>query len=485
MIVKAKAVKGTKGLRRAIDYILSEGKAAMKAVRNLSATEDFVLQIEEMSKLWGKNSGRMGYHFIFSFDPRDDVTNALALRVANKIILEAFPNHHTIFAVHNDTHHIHVHVVVGAVNLLSGRKLNLRKEDYRKLKDIGSEVAVEYGLSKFDWREATRKKREEERLGELPEQYSFAEKGLQQRGASTWKGELRNIIDECVIGTINLEEFKKKLAEKNVILTRCSSNVISYKFGEHRAVRGDTLGGDYTMAAIQDALRYYREWPDTPVSGKDRQLYREWARQGGVRRSEVDAICDELHSASWTQKQAVFAEYKQIKDDFWNEYRRRKEKLQKAADEAYRRRQLIKEAEWLLSPYNRKRCLAGIIFAAIICHQHGNREQIEREIQELRRRQDQLRKECQAFQKMSDDALQTLREKGLSLDTYLEQVWRMQECAEDMFRQPTEEQVLLWRLERNALVQEPTLKDYLERLAEDQNPQEYQVVKDDERGSFL
>ena len=33
-------------------------------------------------------------------------------------------------------------------------------------------------------------------------------------------------------------------------LTRCSERMISYKFGNYPAVRGDTLGDDYTMAGI-------------------------------------------------------------------------------------------------------------------------------------------------------------------------------------------------------------------------------------------
>ena len=484
MIVKAKAVNSVPALRRVIDYILS--KAAIKAVGNLSATEDFATQIEEIATLWGKNSGRRGYHFILSFDPRDNVTITLALRIAYKITHEAFQNHQAVFAVHDDTHHIHVHVIVGAVDLLSGRKLNLRNEDYRKLKDRGNEVAVEYGLTAFDWREATRKKQQEERLDEqLPEQYSFAEKGLQQRGAPSWKGQLRNIIDECIIGSTSLEEFKEKLARKNVTLTRCSTSVISYKFGDHRAVRGDTLGADYTMAAIQDALMHYREWPNSPVNRKDRELYREWGKQIGVKRSEIDAIADELHRATWDQKQAVFAEYKQNKDAFWDDWKRRRDRLQKAIDEAYRRKQLVKEAEWLLSPYNRKRCFAGIIFAAIICHQNGNHVQVEQEIQELRRQQEQLHKESQAFRKMSSDALQTLRKKDLSLDTYLEQVLRMQEFAEGMFRQPTEEQALLWTLEQHAYAQAPTLQEYVKMLAEEQNSQNIQEEKENERESFV
>lgn len=295
---------------------------------------------------------------------------------------------------------------------------------------------------------------------------------MQQRGKTSWKGELRNIIDECTIGTTSLAEFRKKLAQKNVILTRCSANIISYKFGAHKAVRGDTLGTDFTRASIQAVLRYYREWPDTPVSEEDRQLYRAWGKYCGVKRSEIDAVCDELHRATWSQKQTVFAEYSQIKEEFWSDYKRRKEELQEATEEAYRRRQLAKEAEWLLSPHNRKRCLAGIIFAAIIRHQNGNCTQVEAEIDSLRRQQELLSQECRTFREMSNDALMTLREKNLTLNTYLKKVQQMQEFTEGMFRQPTEEQALLNKLERDAQVQAPTLEEYLKRLAEEQNNQE-------------
>ena len=472
MIVKMKA---SKSLKAAIDYILSEMKATLKIAINLNDAEDVVVQMERMERLWGKNkeNGRQAYHLKFCYNPIDDVKNggilsdSLAMKVAIQIIKESFPDHQVVLAVHNDTPNKHVHAVIGAVNMMTGKKLDMNMADCRRVKDRASKIAAEYGLTTIDWREAVRVKRKSERQSELPESFSFAERGMHQNNVATWKDDLRHIIDEAVIASKSMEEFRKKLAEQNVTLTRCSTNVISYKFGEHRAVRGDTLGGDYTAWAIQDALSHNCNQSDMDISAEDRQLYWAWGRMAGVRRSEMTAICDELPHATWEQKQAVWTDYKRIKDEFWNDYRVRKANLKYKMDAAYRRRNQMQEAEWLLSPFNRRRSLAGIIYAAVIYHRCGNKEEIEREIAELHEMQVLLRKESRSFKGLSDNALQTLRQRGLEIEVYSDCVQQMQEMAEGMFRQPTEEQAMLWRIEKNAQVQDPSLEEYLRMLKEE------------------
>jgi len=44
----------------------------------------------------------------------------------------------------------------------------------------------------------------------------------------------------------------------------------------------------------------------------------------------------------------------------------------------------------------------------------------------------------------------------------LREVRRMQELAEGMFQQPTQEMAILWAIERNARVKDPTLEEYIE-----------------------
>ena len=217
------------------------------------------------------------------------------------------------------------------------------------------------------------------------------------------------------------------------------------------------------------------------VSWEDRLQYRDWGRMAGLRRSEMDAIADEIHRAKWSQKQAVWTEYKQIKDTFWDDYQKRKARLQEQMDEAQRRCKLVKDAQWALDLRNRKRTLAGIIFAAIVLHQHGNREMVEQEIKRLRSQQEELKNECIAFRASSNEALQTLRQKGLSLEQYLANVKKMQDLAEGMFEKPTEEMALMWRLEQNARVQAPTLDEYLKSISEEQSSNDGKEEKENEK----
>ena len=91
----------------------------------------------------------------------------------------------------------------------------------------------------------------------------------------------------------------------------------------------------------------------------------------------------------------------------------------------YSYRRMVKEAEWVLSPHNRRRSLAGIIFAAIVLHRNGNRVQIERQITSLRQARDELQKVCRTFRSLSDDVLSTLKMRNLPLETYMRSVYQL------------------------------------------------------------
>ena len=131
-------------------------------------------------------------------------------------------------------------------------------------------------------------------------------------------------------------------------------------------------------------------------------------------------------------------------------------------DEAYRHRCLIKDAQWALDPRNRNRCFAGIIFAAIIIHRYGDREYIESEIRNLRGKLELLRKESVEFRNESEAAILNLRQRKLTLDQYLLEVRRMQDLAEYMFSQPTQELAMRWSIEHKKWEKDPTLDKYLQ-----------------------
>lgn len=466
-----------KNVSEAIAYVLDKAKSTLRAVLNMNPNEDYAKQMERNARLWGKDkpNTRTFYHLKLAFHPHDSdrnggpLTDWIAIQVATRLIQEFAAGYQALLSVHNDTAHKHVHIIISAVHPLTGKAVNISPGAYRRMKDRANEIAAAYGLSTIDWRAAVIKKRNGEIQPELPVNECFAEQGMKNQGKRPWKSELRYIIDAVQVESNSLGEFRGKLAEKGVTLTRCSSRGITYQFKDHPPVRGDTLGGDYTYAAILNTIRHNADWPDNcDMDVSDRELYKSWGRAASVNRSEVEAITEEIHRATWTQKQDVWNVYRDSKEAFWSEWRRRRAVLKEELDEAYRHRKLVKDAQWVLNPKNRKKCLAGIIFAAIILHRYGNREQIEEEIRNLRGKMELLRKESVEFRNQSEAAILNLRQRELTLDQYLEHVLRMQELAEGMFRQPTQEMAILWAVERNARVKDPTLEEYIEMCIKEQ-----------------
>lgn len=484
-ILKARASKGKVG--DAISYVLNKAKSTLKVILNLNPGEDYAKQMERTVRMWGKDKSgsRQFYHFKLAFHPDDSdrqggpLTDWIAIQIATKIVKEFFPGYQAVLSVHNDTEHKHVHMIISAVHPTTGKKINMNDSDYRRMKDRADELSLEYGLTTIGWREAVRKKRGEEILPNLPVNYCFAEQGMHGQGKASWKDELRCAIEAARAQSGSLDEFREYLADSDVILTRCTEKGIVYKYKDYPPVRGDTLGGDYTFAAIWKSIHSFEDWlNDRDVSVEDAELYRSWGRFAGVRQAEVDAVVEEIHRATWQQKQEVWAMYRESKESFWNEYKRRRTILKNELDEAYRHRHLVKDAQWVLDPRNRNRSLIGIIFAAIILHRFGNREFVESEIRNLRSKMELLRQESVEFRNQSEAAILNLRRRELTLDQYLLEVRRMQDMAEGMFRQPSQELAMRWSVERKEWEKEPTLDKYLKMCESNQNKQE---EKDDER----
>lgn len=422
---------------------------------------------------------RKYYHYKISFHPDDreenggPLTPELADKYARKYAEDHWPGREVVWSVHCDGKARHIHFIVNAVEMETGKKLDVRDAEWRQWKDDCQELCRQFGLQDIDWRKATREKRDQERFVEEPIEGTFAEKDLRERGKYVWKDELRDRIDAAVRSSCSMDEFKAVLESQGVTLTRCTGTTISYKMGTHKACRGDTLGGDYTMAAIQDALQHNVQDPNPQkislsdrlagiqagadvnrvISPEERQMLLTLGRLAGVRRSEIDEMCDRAPIATWEEKQAAWAEYKAARDEFWEEYNIRNQAIQKEINEAYKRRKKIKEMEWILNPRNRRKSLMSVIYAAIFFSRNDSLMIADIKINQLKREQEQLRKEMATFKATTGEAVETLREKGHSVDAYMASVKRMQKIADDVQR-------------KNAATLDPAQREQLHRAAE-------------------
>ena len=130
--------KNASSIKNLIAYICRTNGEGIRyyGTINLGNTDTTKLakKIKCVQKYYKKTSGRRMYHYILSFNGNyaDEDIKQLFL-VAHDIIRLYFYNTQIVFAIHEDTDHLHVHFVFSSV-LLNGYKWNCRKRDFYYLK---------------------------------------------------------------------------------------------------------------------------------------------------------------------------------------------------------------------------------------------------------------------------------------------------------------------------------------------------------------
>lgn len=87
-------------------------------------------QMKYVADYYMKTKGQKIYHFVISFHRYSEywVTNEIAYRIVSNIFC-VLP-YQSVFAVHEDTDNIHVHVVMNAVSYMDGSKFENNREVY-------------------------------------------------------------------------------------------------------------------------------------------------------------------------------------------------------------------------------------------------------------------------------------------------------------------------------------------------------------------
>ncbi len=139
----------------AIGYITNPKKAVIISVRNLFEDEDYAKQFEETAALYGKGKGfneRKYYHFKLSCARQDNLTPQEAHKFAEDVAEKLFRDCECVLATHTDTDTVHSHIIINAVNPLTGKKLQFSPKDYIAMKDEVNRIGKERGYTETDFR---------------------------------------------------------------------------------------------------------------------------------------------------------------------------------------------------------------------------------------------------------------------------------------------------------------------------------------------
>ena len=228
--------------KNGIAYITDEKKAKIVSVRNLFEDEDYAKQFEETASRFGKGDKfdeRKYYHCKLSCARQDNVSPEKAHDYAEELTAKLFQNYECVIATHTDTQTVHSHIVVNAVDPITGKKLQFNKQDYVKMKDEANRIGKKYGFTETDFRKRGKNSR------------TAVEKKIMIKGGTSWKEELREVIAEATKNSTTPDKFKEYLEKcYGVKITRDGKDYSYLHPDKQKPIRGEKLGTNYTKKEI-------------------------------------------------------------------------------------------------------------------------------------------------------------------------------------------------------------------------------------------
>lgn len=228
--------------KNGIAYVTDEKKAKIVTVRNLFEDEDYAKQFEETASRFGKGDKfdeRKYYHCKLSCARQDNVSPEKAHAYAEELVAKLFQNYECVIATHTDTQTVHSHIIVNAVDPITGKKLQFNKQDYVKMKDEANRLGKKYGFTETDFRKRGKNSR------------TAVEKKIMLKGGTSWKEELREVIAEAIKNVATSDKFKEYLEKcYGVKITRDGKDYSYLHPNKQKPIRGGRLGTNYTKSEV-------------------------------------------------------------------------------------------------------------------------------------------------------------------------------------------------------------------------------------------
>lgn len=233
-------ISSTKSTSRAINY--AEKRAVVKSSHNCDI--DFAKSAFKITReVYGKTGGNQGHVVIQSFKPGEvtpEQCNQLGLELAERIA----PNHQVAVYTHDDTDHVHNHIVINSIDLETGKKFNNNKKALYDVRNASDAICKKHNLSVPERNASMR--------------YTQAEKGLIEKGKSSWKDEIRDAIEQSQ--ATNFEELERDLNQLDITIDRVTNKTITYRhLKENKKVRGKNLGEQFDKGALENEFAVANE----------------------------------------------------------------------------------------------------------------------------------------------------------------------------------------------------------------------------------
>ena len=159
-----------------------------------------------------------------------------------------------VYVVHDNTAHVHSHIVFNSVSFVDGKKYRYEKGDWAKyIQPITNKLCQEYGLSIIDVDDGSKEKEHE----------SYKDWSEYREGSFVWADMIKRDLDSCILQAGNYEQFLELLSDKGYEVKQGKYLAVKPQ-GMTRFRRCKTLGDMYSDEAIRERIEkedisFYRE----------------------------------------------------------------------------------------------------------------------------------------------------------------------------------------------------------------------------------
>lgn len=245
-----------KHLKRSLDYVMNPEKTQDgRLVGAINCQVDSAFeQMKATKRKFGKVDKRQGYHIILSFK-EDEVNPDTAFEITRRFVEEYLgKSYEAVYVVHDNTAHVHSHIVFNSVSFVDGKKYRYEKGDWAKyIQPITNKLCQEYGLSIIDVDDGSKEKEHE----------SYKDWSEYREGSFVWADMINRDLDSCILQAGNYEQFLELLSDKGYEVKQGKYLAVKPQ-GMTRFRRCKTLGDMYSDEAIRERIEkedisFYRE----------------------------------------------------------------------------------------------------------------------------------------------------------------------------------------------------------------------------------
>lgn len=311
-----------KHLKRSLDYVMNPEKTQDgRLVGAINCQVDAAFeQMKETKRKFGKVDKRQGYHIILSFK-ENEVNPDTAFEITQRFVEEYLgKSYEAVYVVHDNTEHVHSHIVFNSVSFVDGKKYRYEKGDWAKyIQPITNRLCEEYGLSIIDVDDGSKEKQHE----------SYKDWSEYREGSFVWADMIKRDLDACILQAGDYQQFLDLLSDKGYTIKQGKYLAVKPQ-GMTRFRRCKTLGDMYSDEAIRERISnedisFYREQQEeikpvlirckvkryrkAKMSGLQKRYYAKLYRTGKLKKrpySQVWKYKDDIRQMYKMQEEYLF-----------------------------------------------------------------------------------------------------------------------------------------------------------------------------------